>query len=499
VTCGYCRLNLSIERDRITSPRARPGEEAAEPAFEQPEATLSSRESPRFELSVLEQPIAGAPAQLWRGVDLSGDRFAFIELRLIDAERHPVAGELEALFEAARDSLQDDGDPGLAANLALEAMKGSAVRLEIGILLFDPRPMTLTAYQAGCGDATWWLSQEEGRALTLNRGRGALERKNLREARDHFSNDPPVRLATGDSVLWLSAGVLGRGDTTRYPIGVGPLLPVLNENLGEDPLRVVTLAKNAAWKAREASSWQRALRPIGDFSLAAIRAIPPVLVEAIPGAGQVELHRTGRFELAVRRTPGDAAAFHPLHGERAVLVWLAPRTGRLAGDALERASRAVLAVLDKPDHGDNENPRRAGREALAALGGDDLDLAVIQLFDPHAKVAFFTHGWRAPIELLDRAKRSSSRTFDQGGEAWLADGGRLFFPGALDAAGTVTALDGFAERWNGGKASRLYEAARAHWKTKSSERALEKLGRAAASDAKVSALPGLALVTVLEP
>jgi hypothetical protein len=47
-------------------------------------------------------------------------------------------------------------------------------------------------------------------------------------------------------------------------------------------------------------------------------------------------------------------------------------------------------------------------------------------------------------------------------------------------------------------ASRLYEAARSHWKTKSGERALEKLGRAAASDAKVPALPGLALVTVLD-
>jgi hypothetical protein len=49
--------------------------------------------------------------------------------------------------------------------------------------------------------------------------------------------------------------------------------------------------------------------------------------------------------------------------------------------------------------------------------------------------------------------------------------------------------------WNGGKASRLYEAFTQHWKTKKGQPALEKLVRAAVSDAPESDLTGLALVT----
>jgi hypothetical protein len=157
----------------------------------------------------------------------------------------------------------------------------------------------------------------------------------------------------------------------------------------------------------------------------------------------------------------------------------------------------VLAVLDRPDHGDNENPRRAGREALAALGRP-AELAVIQLIDVHAAVKFFCSGWGAPLLLDDRGDRSTLQPYDGGGDSWLQGGARLLFPGSLPLAGPAPDPARLAPLWPGGKASRLYGAARDHWKTKSSERALEQLGRAAVSDVRVEALSGLALVTHLE-
>jgi hypothetical protein len=64
--------------------------------------------------------------------------------------------------------------------------------------------------------------------------------------------------------------------------------------------------------------------------------------------------------------------------------------------------------------------------------------------------------------------------------------------------GGSTALDSLAARWNGGRASRLYAAGGNHWKTRFTERALEKLGLAAASDVKLEGVRGLALVTGLD-
>ena len=58
-------------------------------------------------------------------------------------------------------------------------------------------------------------------------------------------------------------------------------------------------------------------------------------------------------------------------------------------------------------------------------------------------------------------------------------------------------LQGLATAWPGGKASRLYEVAVGHWKTKASSSALEKLGCAAASDHSLLTLPGFGLVTGL--
>ena len=81
----------------------------------------------------------------------------------------------------------------------------------------------------------------------------------------------------------------------------------------------------------------------------------------------------------------------------------------------------------------------------------------------------------------------------------MHEGARLLFPGLLDFEGQVGTAEALAEVWSGGKASRLYEAMRVHWKTKRSAAALDQLGKAALADQPSASLSGLALVTGVAP
>jgi hypothetical protein len=114
-------------------------------------------------------------------------------------------------------------------------------------------------------------------------------------------------------------------------------------------------------------------------------------------------------------------------------------------------------------------------------------------------VKHFRGGWKQPLGLGPRGVRDGSggQQFDEGGEATVNEGSRLFFPGGLAYEGQHGSAESFATVWNGGKASRLYEAFTLHWKTKKTRAALEKLVRAAASDLPDADLTGLALVTGL--
>ena len=91
--------------------------------YPEPDVTLSSFVAPRFELSFLEQPIPGAPPEVFAGFELGDQRFALAYLRVIDERGAGVAGfDLKPAFAALKESLEADADPGLAANLALEAL-----------------------------------------------------------------------------------------------------------------------------------------------------------------------------------------------------------------------------------------------------------------------------------------------------------------------------------------------------------------------------------------
>ncbi|MFO0595521.1 MAG: hypothetical protein U0228_09460 [Myxococcaceae bacterium] len=502
VTCGYCNTSLVIDEERVSTrrppPPPRPASDDDEAPFPEPDATLWAKVFPRFELSIIEQKIPQALPELFVGLELGDERFAFVSLRVVDKDGKPLAFDLQPAFDALRTSLEDDGDPGLAGNLALEALcqKPFDHRLECAVVLFEPRHMRVTSYAAGFASGLIWASGEEGRTITIDGNRAPLERKMLREASDHFSNSRPVHLAARDLVLIPSAGFMGRG-ARGYSEGPRVLHEVANAQLGEEPLRVVTLAKNAFW-----SEFQRHRRsvtaPVGDVRIAAVRAVSPPLATALPPGFVSKQFKSRRYELSVLARPGDALELVPLHSDRQVLVWLSSTRGPLPEGALQRALVPLKAVLDG-DTGDNENPRRAGREALEALqasGNDSLRLAVVQLFDQYERVKYFRHGWKQPLSLGNRGVRGDGmQQFDEGGEATVHEGHRLFFPGELVFEGQHSDAQHFATHWRGGKASRLYEALGAHWKTRKTERALQQLALAAVSDEPGASVGGLMLVT----
>lgn len=503
-TCAFCQAVLVVHEERVSTTRGaapaaeRKPEDPIAP-YPEPDVTLSTWVAPRFELSFLEQPIPNATPEVFAGFELGDQRFALVYLRVVDDDGRGVAHPLDAAFAALKDSLANDADPGLAANLALEALctKPFPHRLECSIALFEPRHMRVVLYNAGCRDAVFWASSEEGRAMTPGTPHDALERKFLREARDHFQNHPPVHLAAHDLVVAASAGFCGRGARSGGN-GVRVLLDTLNGQLGEEPLRVVTLAKNGYWadfQEQRQRQKKADLVPHGHIKLAAVRAVLPPLVEALPKDFEVETFKSRKFEVSVLAKPTDHLKLVPLHGDRMVLVWMADVTPA----QFEKGCAAVVDLLDRPDYGDNENPRQAGRDAIAAMGlaPKQARLAVIQLFDAHERVKYFRAGWKQPVGLGARGVRdgSAGQQFDEGGEATVNAGVRLFFPGALAYEGQHGSPESFATVWRGGKASRLYEAFTHHWKTKKSSVALEKVAKAALSDAPDSDLSGMAIVT----
>lgn len=503
VTCGYCNTLLIIEAERVSTrrPHREPqtNEEADEGPYPEPDATLWDKVYPRFELSIIEQRIPHAVPELFAGVELTDDRFAFVSMRVVDREGRPVAWALDDAFTSLRDSLSDDGDPGLAANLALETLcqKPFDLKLELAVVLFEPRHMRVTPYAAGLVSGLLWASGEEGRTITIDGHRSALERKMLREASDHFSNGKAIQLAANDLIIIPSAGFMGRG-ARGYSEGPRVLNDVSNAQLGEEPLRVVTLAKNAFW-AEFQKQRHSVKAPVGDVRVAAVRALLPPPVEKLAGDVTLKTLKSRRYELSVLARADDVLELMALHGDRQVLLWLSPVKGTIPAEAIARARAAVLEVLDGST-GDNENPRRAGRDALAAMALEPgaVRVAVIQLIDQHLRVKYFRHGWKQPVALGPRGVRSDGmQQFDEGGEATVSEGSRLFFPGALEYEGQHAQASAFAEVWHGGKASRLYAQMSSHWKTKKTERALQQLALAASADAPDSALNGLALITSL--
>jgi hypothetical protein len=427
-------------------------------------------------------------------LELPDARFAFVALRVVDERQKTLPFDLKGAFATLKASLEADLDPGLAANLALEDLskKGFAGKLEVVVLLFDPSRMKVTPYAAASDPGAMWMSSEEGRPVTIDGHRQVLEKKLLRERGSHFENGRPIHLAAHDVVVLPSAAVLNRGGeySGNFP---HDYWETAREHLGEEPLRVVTLLKNTFWRELNKRRKDQAA-PVGHVRIAAVRAVLPPLREALPKDRVVKLLSTPSFELAALLAPADQLTLMPLHRNRQVLVLISGQA-KVDDAAAQAALEAIRAVLDRPDHGDNENPRLAGRNALAKLPPGTA-LTVVQTLDQHGRAKYFRAGFGQPVALGPRGLRDADvMAFDDGGEATVREGARLFFPGDLPVEGPCNNAPQLAELWPGGKASRLYDALVDHWKTKKTDKALEKLLLAAVSDCGLEAPRGLVVVT----
>lgn len=488
VICAYCDARLLANPEQIV-------EEVAEQVGRRPGSRLRQLRHGRFEMSWLHQCLLEQERDLLH-FEALGERFSvLIYLRLRDRQGLSQLGRLP--LEPILESLKQHPDVGLAAHQGLEWLcqqpQGFPHQLECCLCLFDSQRARLHIYSAGCPDSLYWLCQEEGRVSALSGHREALERKMLLEARDHFSPEPPRALAAQDAVVFVSAAYCGRGEGP-YASGASALYSQLQEQLGEEPLRLVTLAKNAFWNERPPAA--REHLPGNSLHVVAVQARPNPAPEGWSAAPLQELHSRS-FACCLWSGPEDFFELLPLHNQRAVLVW-ASNDG-LAWDPQSAAQlrSAILEVLDRPDHGDNENPRLAGRQAAQHVSFNRL--LVVQLLDRYRRVKYYRYGQPQPQYLAPRGVGSGSiMAFDEGGEVTLEPGSRLLFlpPHPEMFEDEPLTLADLAANWPGGKASNLYATLFKLWTTPASESALQKVVQAIAADGGRPG-PGTLLVTSL--
>ena len=457
-----------------------------------PPSALISEEVRRFELSLLEQSHEDLVEDGFCTLTLPEDRFALIFLRLIDSDDKTLAADYALHCRRLQESLTGHEDPGLAAFELLEQLSEELpeFRLELTVLLFNPRSSSVVCYNAGGGRTVYWVSAEQGRVVDPFRAYPPLERKMLRMSQDHFSNSEPVYLVSSDLVVGVSAAYAGRGGGS-YSDGTGALVNSLNSQLGQHPLKVVTLAKNAFWNERPPAAAEHPLS--GPLRVAAVRTRPSRPVENWPGQTLSYLGAT-EFEVVFNKAPNDHAELLPLHDNREVFLFFHGED--FDKDEYSQARESILGLLDRPNYGDNENPRRAGREALEVLGHSGRCL-ILLLLNNHGRSKWYRHGWGQPLGLGPRGLSDppSAQVFDQGGEATVNEGARQFFPGSLPFSGIPGKVEELAQCWYGGKASALYEALFSHWRKPRPGDCLKSLLQAARGDQDEASLDGCCLLS----
>jgi LSD1 subclass zinc finger protein len=497
VRCAYCSAHLFVNREKVSGHVDAPASTAPAHDFVPPDPSLFTLQHGRWEMAYLEQSVGQGIGEGLAGHALGEGRFALIWLRLVDRDGKPMPGDLAGPLEAFARSMKQDADLGLGARDALEAVARAqlAERLEVAAVLFEPARMTATPYLAGCPDALWWLSGDEGRALHPTAAREPLEKKHLRQGGEVFATSEPLHLEADDAIVIVSAGCTGRG--ARHTAGGHAVMETLNAHLVEAPQRLLTLTKNAIWAERAQSSTTRKEPPVGDVVLAAVRALPPGPDLAVAPAPRQSL-QTRRFDLTLSAKPQDRVVLGPLSfEERSLLVWLSP-IGDAAPSVLDAGVAKLFELLGQANSGHAEDPRGAGRLAYEAMGltPDQLRMCVVLLKDKHERVYYFRSGFKQPVALDERQRNAVGlQAFDEGGEATVQKGGRLLFTGQLDYADEPTTPQDLAARWPGGRASRLFSVLKHHWRWKSSESLFQQAWEAAARDAEGATPHGLLVVT----
>lgn len=488
-TCEFCDCTLLISGRKITEQKT---EQAAEGASAHtPPSALIAEEIGRFELSILEQLTEDSSPDGFAGLALPAERFALIFLRVTDAQAQTIGQDYHSLLERLKASLVEHEDPGLAAYELLEFLSDQLAdfRLEVQIVLFEPKTSSVLVYNAGGLRSIYWVSGEEGRVIDVFQSYPVLERKMLKMSRDHFSNSKPVYLSGSDLLVAVSAAYAGRGEGP-YSDGTGALVRSLNEHLGEQPLKVVTLAKNAFWNERSPAAKEQPIK--GPLRVVAVRVKPSVaLREWSPESLRVVAGE--QFEIACHAPAVDFLDLVRLHNNRQVFLWFC--AADFTPEEYDLGKRAVLELLDRPDYGDNENPRRAGREAAQAIGHGGRFLLVL-LLNEYGRTKWYRQGWAQPLGVGPRGLGDppSAQSFDEGGEATVPEGARQFFPGSLPFYRKPSRAEDLAEAWTGGKASALYQALFGHWRTPDTARALARFLQAAESDCPDAALDGCCLI-----
>lgn len=464
--------------------------------------------APRFEMCLLEQS-SDDPLELFRWIELPGERFAVVCMHCTDDDGAWVPTDFEPLLEIIEESLADDSDPGLAANLALEELfarpdpkRPADLRLCCALVVFDPARHRARTFAAGYGETFWWVSTEEGRSIRHGGGKQALERRDLGKTGDVFSNEPDRELAASDLLVVVSAAARGFG--RQHTGAMRGLLDVLNTHLGEHPLRVVTLAKNRYWEDRGTDKPDPGPRP---FRWLAVRPVLPELAGEEALKPRIEPVETPSFDLAISRCEGDRMERVELppdvHGPREALVWMGPaETDEATGAHMGLLMEHVRAVLGREGHGDNEHPKAVAKSAMPAFGQAGIDPAglrfcVLHLGYQHNAVRWFCQGLNEPLCLEARGIRSDRELgWVRGGfSGYPKDGARLWFPGAMALEGEPHLAAELAQGWPGGKASRLYEALRLHWRTRRSDKVLKRFLLGALSDGAGPELAGSVLIT----
>jgi hypothetical protein len=504
IRCEHCGCSLRLEAPAAPKPSPPPARtrREEEPAFlPRGEAALCALTLGRFEVALLRQAIRDDPVEAMVFLPLEKDRAAISFLRVVDKERggEPLAAPMDALADAAAESLRAQGDPGLAVKAALRALDASKAPgfLEAYVAVLDSRRSDVVSLNAGCSGALLHASVEEARTINPTFDRGCLDRRALRGAPDAFANGQPLLLAAGDAVLLTSAGLTGDGRGWAH--GQRSTFDAVEKNWGANAPELALAIKDSFWE-QHARSHGRAKPPCGDLLAIAVRVranaeiVPATPLERFP----IQRLVTPTFELALAPRPDAFFHWTPLHSERHGLLWI---EGLPEGDnaaILEKAKKAVLSLLEG-NTGDNENPRRAGREALVAMGlakDARVRMLVLEMNDRHSAVRFFTRGWRPGFGLSPRSERGGSlQHFDEGGHTWLKPGGRFVFPGELPITREITDEQQLATLWRGGKASSLYALAREHEEQRGSEAFLRALAGAARIDVPGVALGGIGVVT----
>lgn len=489
IVCEFCDSRLIVKGRRV-SEEPTPDDRSEEPSGPPPSALLSE-EVGRFEVSLLEQIAEGTVEDGFTTFALPEGRFGLVFLRLTDRDGKTLRADYPELCRYLKSSLEEHEDPGLAAYELLEYVseRFAEFALETLVLLFGPRTSSVVVYNAGCARSAYWVSGEEGRVIDIFRAYPALERKMLRMSRDHFSNSDPVYLSGSDLVVAVSAAYAGRG-AGSYCDGTGALVNSLNAHLGEHPLKMVTLAKNAFWNDRSPAAFEHPLS--GTLRVAAVR-VKPAVATHIWEAESLQTIAATSFEIACHAALNDFLELVDLHDDRQVLLWFSGEDFEEREFAVGR--QAVVDLLDRRDYGDNENPRRAGREAAEAIGHGGRML-VLLLLNEYGRTKWYRQGWAQPLGLGPRglSDAPSALFFDEGGEATVPEGARQFFPGSLAFLKKPERVEDLSHCWFGGKASSLYGAIFSHWRTPVQNKALAKLLQAAESDVPGGRLDGCCLL-----